>query len=103
MEHPGDDERLVGLAVKALEMLANTGLGPLEEGEPELGRPLCKGEVPHAQACVLYILRVGIIERLGEAGQVFSCGGRAAALKPEAHTVIIVQPDRDHLFIKLSC
>lgn len=71
-EHPGNDERLVDLAVAALEMLGGV-TGPaassLEDAEPELGRPLSKGEQPHAQACVLYILRVGIIEGLGEAGQ----------------------------------
>jgi len=75
MEHPGDDEVLVELAARALEVLGSLqgdrGSGPLEEGEPELGWSLSRGEMPHAQACVLYILRVGVIECLGEAGQVF--------------------------------
>ena len=77
-ENPSDDEGLVNLAVNALEMLASIGGSvpngaAAEEGEPELGRFLSSGEVPHAQACVLYVLRVGIIERLGEAGQVRAC------------------------------
>ena len=71
-------------------MLANVG-GSLpngaaaEEGEPELGRFLSSGEVPHAQACVLYVLRVGIIERLGEAGQVrpaSTCSSVSATARP---------------------
>ena len=71
VEHPGDDERLVNLAVSALEMLGGmTNPAVPEEGETELGRPLSKGEQPHPQACILYILRVGVVERLGEAGQV---------------------------------
>jgi hypothetical protein len=74
MEHPGDDEVLVELAARALEVLGSFpgggGSGPSEEGEPELGCSLSRGEMPHAQACVLYILRVGVIECLGEAGQV---------------------------------
>jgi hypothetical protein len=74
VEHPGDDGLLVELAARALEVLGSfqAGGGPaaLEEGEPELGWALSGGEMPHAQACVLYILRVGVIECLGEAGQV---------------------------------
>ena len=71
-EHPGDDEMLVNLAVSALEMLGSitSVAAPGEESEAELGRPLSKGEQPHPQACVLYILRVGVIDRLGESGQV---------------------------------
>ena len=70
------DDALVNLAAKALEMLAS--IGPVqgapalsaEEGEPDLGAFLTSGEMPHAQACVLYILRTGVIEGLGETGQV---------------------------------
>lgn len=62
----------MNLAASALEMLGSVPIAaaPGEESEPELGRALSKGEQPHPQACVLYILRVGVIDRLGEAGQV---------------------------------
>jgi hypothetical protein len=38
-------------------------------GEGELGAGIAGGERPSAQACCLYILRAGVIELLGEAGQ----------------------------------
>lgn len=72
----GDEKDLVGLALQALEMLGNiqTVQG---HSDGELGQVFSKGELPHAQACILYILRVGIIEQLGEQGQVrgplFAC------------------------------
>lgn len=82
-EDAADEEAVVGLAARALEMLASVATAataatavPAEDGEPELGSFLAGGEMPHAQACVLYILRVGVIERLGETGQV-RCSGSA--------------------------
>ena len=72
-EEAASETGLVDLAVRALEMLAQVGASPgaaPEEGEPELGWGLASGEMPHVQACVLYILRVGVIEQLGEQGQV---------------------------------
>lgn len=63
----------MGLAASALEMLARVKgptTSPAEDAEPEIGQPLAKGEQPHAQACVLFVLRVAVLERLGEAGQV---------------------------------
>ena len=38
-------------------------------GETELGMGIGGGERPHAQACLLYIMRAGVIEQLGESGQ----------------------------------
>lgn len=38
--------------------------------EAELGQGLASGEAPAATAAVLAILRVGVIEQLGEGGQV---------------------------------
>ena len=37
--------------------------------EQEIGAGVASGELPHAQACVLYLLRIGVIEQLSEAGQ----------------------------------
>eukprot|EP00884_Botryococcus_braunii_P001693 jgi/Botrbrau1/11524/Bobra.0393s0003.2 len=64
----GDENVLVDLALQALEMLGNIQKG---QGPPdgELGQAISNGELPHAQACILYILRVGVIEQLGEQGQ----------------------------------
>ena len=42
---------------------------PTGEGA-DLGTGIASGEMPQPQACVLYILRVGVVERLGELGQV---------------------------------
>jgi hypothetical protein len=66
----GDENVLVDLALQALEMLANITKAP-SQSEGELGQALTNGELPHAQACVLYIVRVGVIEQLGEQGQVW--------------------------------
>ena len=59
------------LAVKTIEMLAAVKTSP-DKGAPEgdVGAGLSCGELPMAQATVLCILRVGIVERLGESGQV---------------------------------
>ena len=39
-------------------------------GDAELGAGIASGEMPQPQACMLYILRVGVVERLGELSQV---------------------------------
>ena len=44
--------------------------GCSSNGEAELGQGLASGELPAAQASVLYMLRAGVIEALSEAGQV---------------------------------
>lgn len=38
-------------------------------GEADLGAGIAGGELPHAQACVLYVLRTGVVEQLSETGQ----------------------------------
>ncbi len=35
----------------------------------ELGAGLAHDESPHAQACALYVVRVAVVQQLGEAGQ----------------------------------
>ena len=59
------------LAVKTIEMLAAVKTSS-DKGaaEGDVGAGLSCGELPMAQATVLCILRVGIVERLGESGQV---------------------------------
>lgn len=68
--HQGNDRDLIEVAVKALEMLSKIESGQLSSEDTELGSFLSSGELPHPQACILYILRAGIIEHLGETGQV---------------------------------
>ena len=73
----GEEGELVDLAIKTVEMLA--AVKPAADkggGDAEVGAGLSGGELPMAQATVLCILRVGIIERLGETGQ---------ARPPQAH------------------
>ena len=58
------------LAIKTVEMLA--AVKPVADrsgADADVGAGLSGGELPMAQATVLCILRVGIIERLGETGQ----------------------------------
>ncbi|KAL4431040.1 hypothetical protein ABPG75_006296 [Micractinium tetrahymenae] len=71
-----EEQAFVELALRVLEMLGAACLaaGSYQEasivpGEGELGMGTGSGERPHAQACVLYVLRVGVIEQLGESGQ----------------------------------
>jgi len=71
-----DEAAFLESALKPLEALAaacaqaGTTLesGP-SCGDYELGAGISGGERPHAQACVLYILRAGVVEQLGEVGQ----------------------------------
>ncbi|KAL4425068.1 hypothetical protein ABPG77_010382 [Micractinium sp. CCAP 211/92] len=71
-----EEQAFAELALRVLEMLGAACLaaGSYQEasivpGEGELGMGTGSGERPHAQACVLYVLRVGVIEQLGESGQ----------------------------------
>lgn len=71
-----DESLFVDPALKPLESLAAACIqanGASEKGfcgtDGELGSGISGGERPHAQACVLYILRAGVIEQLGEKGQ----------------------------------
>ncbi len=78
LQKKGDEGALVDLAVKAVEMLAQLGNTAADRAasasssgaETDAGQGLGSGEVPAAQAAVLYVLRVGIIEQMGETGQV---------------------------------
>ena len=74
VQSDGDEGVLVDLAVKTIEMLANVKT-PSDKGaaEGDVGAGLSCGELPMAQATVLCILRVGVVERLGEIGQVRYC------------------------------
>ena len=73
------------LAVRAVETLAvvssaaaaaaggPAGSGAASAGDAadaDIGATVSGGEMPAAQAAVLYVLRIGVIERLGEPGQV---------------------------------
>ncbi|PRW58658.1 HEAT repeat-containing 5B isoform X2 [Chlorella sorokiniana] len=71
-----EEQSFVDSALRVLEMLGAACLasGSYQEasivpGEGELGLGTGSGERPHAQACALYVLRVGVIEQLGEGGQ----------------------------------
>lgn len=73
LQSNGDEGVLVDLAIKVVEMLAAVSPPALDNkstGDADVGMGLSCGELPMAQATVLCILRVGIIERLGETGQV---------------------------------
>ena len=63
------DEGIKPLA--ALGLAANAGASerPYGTGDAELGTSLSAGDRPYAQACIIYILRAGVIEVLGEAAQ----------------------------------
>lgn len=74
MQSDGDEGVLVDLAIKAIEMLAAVKPGADKAAaDGDSGARLSCGELPMAQATVLCILRVGIIERLSETGQVRCC------------------------------
>ena len=75
---PGDDKALVDEGMKALEMLGSVEPSHLSSEDTELGSFLSSGELPHAQACILYVLRVGVIESLGESGQASSLDSLSA-------------------------
>ncbi len=69
----------MNLAGKAIEVLAQVGNGAGDKAPPantgaegDAGQGLGSGELPAAQATVLYVLRVGVIEQMGETGQVWS-------------------------------
>lgn len=74
VQEGGDEDALVGLAVKAIEALAEVGNACgdrlLLGSEVDAGQGLGSGELPAAQAAILYVLRVGVIEQMGETGQV---------------------------------
>ena len=78
---PLDDNVVVNLALKAVEMLASCGghahapsAAAAAAAEGNLGAGISGGELPHVQASVLYVLRVGVIEQMSESGQARNCG-----------------------------
>jgi hypothetical protein len=71
-----DEAAFIEPALKPLEALRVACLASKnypEKGpsghDVELGVGIGGGERPHAQACILYIMRAGVIEQLGESGQ----------------------------------
>ena len=78
-QHHRDDCRSRGLvlcnlfahaqAVETLAPVAAAAKGAPAPVEHEIGAGISSGEMPHAQACTLYLLRIGVIEQLSEAGQ----------------------------------
>lgn len=87
LQKEGEEGVLVDLAVTAIEMLAQAS-APADKAsaqgnaDAELGQGLSSGEMPAAQASVLYVLRGGVIEQLAENGQV--CAAKLL-LGPGAH------------------
>jgi len=55
--------------VETLAPIAAAANSAPRPAEQEIGAGVASGELPHAQACVLYLLRIGVIEQLSEAGQ----------------------------------
>jgi len=76
MQEGSDESSLVRLAVKVIEALAEAsnacGDRLLLGTEGDVGQGLGSGELPAAQAAILHVLRVGVIEQMGETGQVDS-------------------------------
>ena len=75
MQSEGNEGMLVDLAIRVIEMLA--AVKPAADrasADGDVGAGLSCGELPMAQATVLCILRVGVLERLGETGQVCYSG-----------------------------
>ena len=77
-----DEQQLISFTNRLLEALStastaslavrsgSAGSGP---GDPDIGSALASGELPHAEASIIYVLRVAVIEQLSEAGQVGHC------------------------------
>ena len=53
--------------VQLVELVGTIKSAPV--AEQDLGAGIAGGELPHAQACVLYIIRTGVVEQLSEIGQ----------------------------------
>lgn len=78
-KYNADEPFLIDAAGKLVELLASVGGAKAGAAAADSG---CapgndlgpgQGEMPHAQAAVLYVLRVAVMEQLSETGQV-SCG-----------------------------
>ena len=77
-KHSADEDFLIKAAAKLIELLASASGSKAGAAAPDSG---CgpgndlgpgQGEMPHAQAAVLYVLRVAVVEQLSETGQVGS-------------------------------
>lgn len=71
-----EEAKIVDLAMKMIDTLATTSkahgdarMKGILTDKPEIGSAMSCGELPIAQAAVLYALRHGILHRLTEAGQ----------------------------------
>ncbi len=79
-KYSADEPFLINTAAKLIELLASlgssraSGVAVSDSGSApgnDLGPG--QGEMPHAQAAVLYVIRVGVMEQLSETGQVCFC------------------------------
>ncbi len=79
-KYSADEPFLINTAAKLIELLASlgssraSGVAVSDSGSApgnDLGPG--QGEMPHAQAAVLYVIRVGVMEQLSETGQVRFC------------------------------
>ena len=79
-KYGADEPFLINTAAKLVELLASlgssraSGVAVSDSGSApgnDLGPG--QGEMPHAQAAVLYVIRVGVMEQLSETGQVCFC------------------------------
>ncbi|KAL3149121.1 hypothetical protein ABBQ32_001960 [Trebouxia sp. C0010 RCD-2024] len=74
-KHSADEDFLIKAAAKLIELLASTSGSKAGAAAPDSGCALGndlgpgQGEMPHAQAAVLYVLRVAVMEQLSETGQ----------------------------------
>ena len=77
-----DEQQLISFTNRLLEVLSTASTASLAvrsgstgsgAGDPDIGSALASGELPHAEASVIYVLRVAVIEQLSEAGQVGHC------------------------------
>lgn len=79
-KYNADEPFLISTAAKLIELLASLGSSKTSGGAaPDSGSApgndlgLSQGEMPHAQAAVLYVIRVSVMEQLSETGQVRCC------------------------------
>ncbi len=74
-KYSADEPFLINTAAKLIELLASVGGSKASSAAPDSGSAPGndlgpgQGEMPHAQAAVLYVIRVGIMEQLSETGQ----------------------------------
>lgn len=75
-KYEADEPFLISTAAKLIELLASVAGSRVSGAVPDSGSAPGndlgpgQGEMPHAQAAVLYIIRVAVMEQLSETGQV---------------------------------